>query len=82
MGLLAIAATKFWTSIAGVLASIVLRIVARLRRRRIHQLETSFFTALDNCVVYMSPEKVALEQMRALHRIETALGAADSEVAS
>ncbi len=73
MGLLAIAATKFWTSIAGVLASIVLRVVARLRRRRVAQLETAFFTALDACVVYMPPEKVALEQMRALHRIETAL---------
>ncbi len=82
MGLLAIAATKFWTSIAGVLASIVLRIVARLRRRRITQLETSFFTALDACVVYMPPEKVALEQMRALHRIETALEAPDVKVAS
>jgi len=82
MGLLAIAATKFWTSIAGVLASIVLRIVARLRRRRILQLETSFFTALDACVVYMPPEKVVLEQMHALHRIETALEAPGLKVAS
>jgi len=82
MGLLAIAATKFWTSIAGVLASIVLRIVARLRRRRITQLETSFFTVLDACVVYMPPEKVALEQMKALHRIETALQIPNLEVAS
>jgi hypothetical protein len=82
MGLLAIAATKFWTSIAGVLASIVLRVIARLRRRRIHQLETSFFTALDACIVYMPPEKVALEQMNALHRIETALQASDLKVAS
>ncbi len=82
MGLLAIAATKFWTSIAGVLASIVLRIVARLRRRRIHQLETSFFTALDACVVYMPPEKVALEQMHTLHRIETSLESHGLKVAS
>ncbi len=82
MGLLAIAATKFWTSIAGVLASIVLRVVARFRRQRIRQLETSFFTALDACVVYMPPEKVALEQMRALHRIETALEGSNLKVAS
>jgi len=82
MGLLAIAATKFWTSIAGVLASIVLRIVARLRRRRITQLETGFFAVLDACVVYMPPEKVALEQMKALHRIETALQAPGVKVAS
>ncbi len=82
MGLLAIAATKFWTSIAGVLASIVLRVVARFRRRRIRQLETAFFTALDACVVYMPPEKVAMEQMNALHRIETALEARNLKVAS
>lgn len=82
MGLLAIAATKFWTSIAGVLASIVLRVVARFRRQRIAQLETSYFTSLDACVVYMPPEKVALEQMNALHRIETALGDSNRQVAS
>jgi len=82
MGLLAIAATKFWTSIAGVLASIVLRVVARFRRQRIRQLETSYFTSLDACVVYMPPEKVALEQMNALHRIETVLGDAGRKVAS
>ncbi|MFT3997366.1 MAG: hypothetical protein QM667_08160 [Asticcacaulis sp.] len=39
MGLLAIAATKFWTSIAGVLASIILRIVARFRRKAMKRLK-------------------------------------------
>jgi len=82
MGLLAIAATKFWTSIAGVLASIVLRLAARFRRQRIRSLETSFFTALDGCIVYMPPEKVALEQMHALHRIEAVLEAPALKVAS
>lgn len=73
MGLLAIAATKFWTSIAGVLASIILRIVARLRRKRIEAMAAGFFESLDACVQFMPPEKVILEQLKSLKRVETAL---------
>jgi len=73
MGLLAIAATKFWTSIAGVLASIVLRIVARFRRRAIERAEADLFVALDSCVGFMPPEKVSLEQLKSLHRLEQAV---------
>lgn len=73
IGLLAIASTKFWTSIAGVLASIVLRIVARFRRKRIAALEAMLFEALDACVLFLPPEKVMVEQLRALGRIEQAL---------
>lgn len=73
LGLLAIAATKFWTSIAGVLASIILRIAARMRRRKIESLEANFFDALDGCVAFAPPEKVALEQLRSLNRLEAAL---------
>lgn len=70
MGLLAIAATKFWTSIAGVLASIILRVVARFRRKNIQSLEASLFESLDNCVQFLPPEKVMLEQLKSLERIE------------
>ncbi|ESQ82288.1 hypothetical protein AEAC466_18245 [Asticcacaulis sp. AC466] len=73
MGLLAIAATKFWTSIAGVLASIILRFVARLRRKRIQSLEATLFESLDACVQFMPPEKVMLEQLKSLKRLEIAL---------
>lgn len=73
MGLLAIAATKFWTSIAGVLASVMLRIVARFRRKRIRAAEDSLFAQLDGCVRYLPPEKVMVEQLNALDRIEAAL---------
>jgi hypothetical protein len=73
LGLLAIAATKFWTSIAGVLASIILRVVARLRRKRIERLEANFFESLDACVQFAPPEKVALEQLKSLNRVEAAL---------
>ena len=73
MGLLAIAATKFWTSIAGVLASIILRVVARYRRRHIESLEARFFEALDACVQFMPPEKVMVQQLQSLKRMEASL---------
>jgi len=71
--LLTIAATKFWTSIAGVLASIILRLAARRRRQIIEGLEAHFFALLDACVRFAPPEKVMLEQLAVLARIETAL---------
>lgn len=74
--LLTIAATKFWTSIAGVLASIILRLVARRRRHAIEALEAHFFALLDACVRFAPPEKVMLEQLAVLGRIETALARA------
>jgi len=74
VGLLAIASTKFWTSIAGVLASIILRLVARMRRKKIAFLEAIMFEALDACVLFLPPEKVMMEQLRVLSRIEQALG--------
>ncbi|KSB90545.1 hypothetical protein AS593_13800 [Caulobacter vibrioides] len=76
MGLLAVAATKFWTSIAGVLGSIVLRLVARRRRQAIESLEAHFFALLDGCVRFAPPEKVMLEQLAVLSRIEAALAGA------
>ncbi|CAN5479784.1 hypothetical protein BH10PSE3_BH10PSE3_30970 [soil metagenome] len=71
--LLTIAATKFWTSIAGVLASIILRLAARRRRHEIEGLEAHFFALLDACVRFAPPEKVMLEQLAVLARIEAAL---------
>ncbi len=75
MGLLAVAATKFWTSIAGVFGSIILRLVARRRRHVIEAQEAHFFALLDGCVRFAPPEKVMLEQLAVLSRIEAALGA-------
>jgi hypothetical protein len=75
LGLLAIAATKFWTSIAGVFSSIILRLVARRWRSQIERAEAEFFTGLDSVVLFAPPEKVALEQVAILRRIE-ARGAA------
>jgi hypothetical protein len=74
IGLLAIAATKFWTSIAGVLGSVVLRLVARRRRTRIGRLEGELFNSLDRCVDFAGSEAIALRQLAMLERIERALG--------
>jgi hypothetical protein len=73
VNLLTIAATKFWTSIAGVLASIILRLAARRRRHAIEALEAHFFALLDACVRFAPPEKVMLEQLATLARIEATL---------
>ncbi len=73
INLLTIAATKFWTSIAGVLASIILRLAARRRRHAIEAQEAHFFALLDACVRFAPPEKVMLEQLAVLGRIEAAL---------
>lgn len=73
IGLLAIAATKFWTSIAGVLGSIILRVVARYRRARIEALEADMFQALDAAVEFAPPERVMIEQLAVLRRLEAAL---------
>jgi hypothetical protein len=81
IGLLTIAATKFWTSIAGVLASIILRLVARRRRQAIEAMEAHLFALLDACVRFAPPEKVMLEQLAALRRIEAALGRATTPAA-
>lgn len=75
LGLLAVAATKFWTSIAGVAGSILLRITARHWRRRIELSARLLFTQLDAAVVFLPPEKALLEQLSALNRIETRLEA-------
>ncbi len=78
LGLLAIAATKFWTSIAGVLSSIILRLVARRRRDKIEGLEADLFQSLDASVEFSPPERVMMEQLVVLQRIETALARSGS----
>ncbi len=75
MGLLAIAATKFWTSIAGVLGSIILRVTARFWRKAVESDARQVFSMLDGAVTFMPPEKALLEQLRSLNRIESALSA-------
>lgn len=76
LGLLAIAATKFWTSIAGVFSSILLRVIARLRRRRIEALQADLFASLDASVEFSPPERIMFDQLAVLRRIEARLAGA------
>jgi hypothetical protein len=73
LGLLAIAATKFWTSIAGILGSIILRFVARRRRLKIETLQADLFESLDVLVEFAPPERVMIEQLAVLRRLESRL---------
>ena len=56
-------------------SSIVLRLVARRWRGQIERAEAELFTGLDNVVMFAPPEKVALEQVAILRRIEKGLSA-------
>lgn len=75
IGLLAIASTKFWTSIAGILGSIGLRLVARRRRRQLAELNDDLCAALDVCVEIVTPERLLAEQAAVLGRIAARLEA-------
>lgn len=81
LGLLAIAATKFWTSIAGVLSSILLRLAARRRRQKIEALQADLFQGLDASVNFAPPERVMFDQLAVLRRIEGLLAGAPGQPA-
>ncbi|MBE7218307.1 MAG: hypothetical protein INR64_07540 [Caulobacteraceae bacterium] len=71
--LLSIAAAKFWTSIAGIGASLMLRIVGRRWRDGLEEEEDQLSEALDACVRHVSPQGVALLQLQELQRLVGAL---------
>lgn len=71
--LLSIAAAKFWTSVAGILASLILRVVGRRWRDRLEGDEEELCEALDSCVQHISPQSVSLLQLEQLRRLVAAL---------
>lgn len=71
--LLGIAAAKFWTSVAGIGSSLLLRIVGRRWRDRLDRAEDELCEALDACVVHLSPQRVALMQLDELRRLNARL---------
>lgn len=71
--LLSIAAAKFWTSVAGIAASLVLRIVGRRWRDALEAYEGELCEALDACVTHISPQGVALQQLQELRRLTALL---------
>ena len=70
-GLLGVAAAKFWTSIAGVGSSLVLRMVGRRWRDMLEGLEDQLCEVLDAGVRHISPQAIALRQLSELQRLNT-----------
>lgn len=68
-GLLEIAAAKFWTSIAGVGASLVLRLYGRRWRTALERLEDELCEVLDAGVRHISPQVIALRQLVELQKL-------------
>ena len=71
--LLSIAAAKFWTSVAGIGSSLMLRIVGRRWRDALEGYEAELCEALDACVTHISPQSVALQQLQELRRLTAML---------
>ncbi len=67
-GLLTITATKFWTSIAGILASVILRICERRWSTRIDEAVEDLCEIIDARIPPVSPGMLAGEQLNELKR--------------
>jgi hypothetical protein len=79
--LLTITAAKFWTSVAGVLASIALRwIDRRWHSASLRQL-TSISDAIERGTVFLPPQRVAVEQLFQLEQQTKALSEFSTKLA-
>ena len=67
-GLLTITATKFWTSIAGILASVILRIFERRWSARIDEAVEDLCEIIDARIPPVSPGMLAGEQLNEMKR--------------
>ena len=74
-GLLTITATKFWTSIAGILASVILRICERRWSSRIDEAVEDLCEIIDARIPPVSPGMLAGEQLNELKRQTEVLSA-------
>ena len=71
-GLLTITATKFWTSIAGVFASVLMRIFERRWTQRIERMLEDLCRVIDQRVMPVTPGIIAGEQLAEI-RLQTKL---------
>lgn len=71
--LLGISAAKFWTSIAGVGSSLILRLYGRRWRQSLERLEDELCELLDAGVRHISPQALALRQLKELQALNAAL---------
>lgn len=72
-GLLGVAAAKFWTSIAGVGTSLILRLYGRRWRTSLERLEDELCSLLDAGIRHISPQAVALRQLTELQELRLAI---------
>ena len=79
--LLSITATKFWTSIAGILASVILRICERRWSTRVDEAVEDLCEIIDARIPPVSPGMLAGEQLNEMKR-QTELLAAISTALS
>lgn len=73
IGLLTVATTKFWTSVGGVLGSILLRYAARRRRSAVAEAQRLVVEALDHWAPPVNVESLAMDQLEAVTRLERAV---------
>jgi methyl-accepting chemotaxis protein len=67
-GLLQITAAKFWTSVTGIICSIVLRRTDRSWHEKLqHRLE-NICQLLDRATLYTPPQRIAVDQLREMKR--------------
>jgi hypothetical protein len=74
-GLLTITATKFWTSIAGIMASVILRVFERRWASRIDEAVEDLCEIIDVRIPPVSPGMLAGEQLNELKRQTEVLSA-------
>lgn len=70
--LLDVTAAKFMTSFAGVAASIILRALDVRVQRQLRERVQQMVDTLERGLIYLPPQRVAAEQLRALQQIELA----------
>jgi hypothetical protein len=71
-GLLNVSSAKFLTSLAGVLASLILRGMEAWLRHGTESRLARFINALEHGLQYLPPQRLAQEQLNSLKNIETA----------
>lgn len=81
-GLLQITAAKFWTSVTGIICSIVLRRIDRQWHEQLqHKLEV-ISQLLDRGTLYTPPQRIAADQLREMKRQTESFQALGTELAT
>lgn len=75
VGLLTVASTKFWTSVAGVAGSIALRWAAHRRRLEVDGVQAQLVEALDRWAPYINPAQLTVDLVERLDRLAAAIQA-------